>query len=385
MSSTSSDLLNQLISWLAFLAVPLGVICVIDDWFLRAKRMARAATGASIDPTWLKIAYAVLPFAVIAVLWQLFRSQRTDFGFVLVLVTVVSGLAWAFDHWVLRRGRHALFPAARPAGLAADLPWPPEPATVDYARSFFPVAAVLLVLRSFIFEPYRIPSDSMMPTLLDGDFIVVSKYAYGMRLPVIHRKVLAVGSPQRGDVAVFRFPDDLGVNFIKRVVGLPGDRVIVRSDRLIINGEPVPFRDVEVFDDGCYVGMQRAMEKLGAEEHQVLHCLSARSHDIPPGLPSCNRKVMAANYLCEPGLAEGETDSHDSGSEGSMRLPAEIVVPEGEYLMLGDNRDNSLDSRYWGFVREEYLVGRATRIWFNLDLNRPGQRITWSRIGQKIQ
>lgn len=385
MSPAYSDLLNQVISWLALLALPLGIVCVVDDWFLRARRLASAPPGSSVDPWWLKIAYGLLPFTVLAILWQLFRSQRTDFGFVLVSVTAVSGLVWAFDHIVLRRGRHALFPAERPEGLPADQPWPPEPATLDYARSFFPVAAVLLVLRSFIFEPYRIPSDSMMPTLLDGDFILVNKYAYGMRLPVIHRKIVEVGSPERGDVAVFRFPEDLGVNFIKRVVGLPGDHVIVRSDSLIINGQPVPFRDVETFNDGCYVGMQRALEKLGNEEHQVLHCLSARSHDVPPGLPGCNRRVMASNYVCEPGLAPGEADSHDSGRDPMMRVPEEIVVPPGQYLMLGDNRDNSLDSRYWGFVREEYLVGKATRIWFNLDFNRPGKRIQWDRLGQKIQ
>ena len=385
MSSTSSELLNQVISWLAMLAPALGLVCVIDDWFLRPKRLARAPSGASVDPAWLKIAYAVLPFAVLAVLWQLFRSQRTDFGLVLVSVTVISGLVWAFDHWVLRRGRHALFAMERPAALPADQPWPPEPATLDYARSFFPVAAVLLVLRSFIFEPYRIPSDSMMPTLLDGDFIVVNKYAYGMRLPVIHQKVLDLGAPARGDVAVFRFPNDLGINYIKRVVGLPGDRVIVRSDRLIVNGEPVPFREVETYNDGCYVGMQRALEKLGAAEHQVLHCLSANYQQVAAGLPGCNRTEMRINYVCEPGLADGEADMHDSGSDPGMQLPAEMVVPQGQYLMIGDNRDNSEDSRYWGFVREEYLVGKATRIWFNLDFNRPGQRIQWNRIGRKIQ
>lgn len=382
--ATIIEFLRPLLSWLAVLALPLAIVCVVDDWFLRSKRLASRPAGAPVDPWWMKIAYGLLPFSVLAVLLQLFMSQRTDFGAVLVSVTAVSGVVWGIDHFFLRKSREALFQNERPAQLPAEQPWPPEPATLDYARSFFPVAAILLVLRSFIFEPYRIPSDSMMPTLLDGDFIVVNKYAYGMRLPVTHRKLVEVGAPRRGDVAVFRYPEDLGVNFIKRVVGLPGDRVIVKSDRLIINGEPVPFRDVETYNDGCYVGMQRALEKLGDEEHQVLHCLSSRSHDTPPGLPGCNRTVMAANYQCEAGLIEGEADLHDSGGP-MMRLPAEIVVPAGEYLMLGDNRDNSSDGRFWGFVREEYLVGKATRIWFNLDLNRPGQRIQWDRLGQKIR
>ncbi|MCS6947329.1 MAG: signal peptidase I [Steroidobacteraceae bacterium] len=328
----------------------------------------------------MRVAYAALPIAVIAALLRLFVSQRTDFGLVLVLVTALSGLIWLVDSLVLRRRRQRLF-GPRPLSLQKDQAWPPEPATLDYARSFFPVAAVLLIVRSFLFEPYRIPSDSMMPTLQAGDFIVVNKYAYGMRLPVTQHKILSIGAPQRGDVAVFRYPVDPGINFIKRVVGLPGDRVEVRSDRLIINGEPVPFREAGFYSDGCYVNMQRAIEKLGDREHQVLHCLTSQGHEIPRGLPQCNRPNLEANYYCRPGLLPGERDLGDS----ALRGPAVLVVPPGHYLMIGDNRDNSSDGRYWGFVPEHYLVGKATRIWLNVDLARPGQRVQWRRLGTAIQ
>ena len=246
-----------------------------------------------------------------------------------------------------------------------------DPGTVDYARSFFPVAAVLLVLRSFLFEPYRIPSDSMMPTLLDGDFIVVSKFAYGLRWPVVHGKFLSVGEPEHGDVVVFRYPPDPSINYIKRVVGLPGDLVQVKADRLIINNEPVAFDEMGRYSDGCYLNMRLAEERLGQHRHQVLHCLSGDSIVVPP-LPGCNREV-GQGYLCneaaEPGADSGDT---------VMR------VPEGSYLMIGDNRDNSQDGRWWGFVDEKLLVGKATRIWFNWDLQRSGGP-NWGRVGSRIE
>jgi signal peptidase I len=367
------SMIMQIVDILAWMAMPLAIICVADDWFLRSKRLANAKAGQEVDPGYIKLAYLLFPITVIACLVKLFVGTRTDFGLVLVSVTAVSGLVWLIDTLLLRRRRESLF-AARPAGLAPAEPWPPEPATLDYARSFFPVAAVLLILRSFIFEPYRIPSDSMMPTLLDGDFIVVNKYAYGMRLPVTHQKVVAIGAPQRGDVVVFRYPLDLGINYIKRVVGLPGDRVEIRSDQLIINGEPVALTEIERYGDGCYINMQLAEEKLGEHTHQVLHCLSPSRHEVGGGLPNCNRD-MRENYLCQPGLNPGDRDTGDA---------SERVVPEGQYLMIGDNRDNSEDGRYWGFVKEEYLVGRATRIWFNFDLDRKGQRFQWQRVGKKI-
>ena len=240
------------------------------------------------------------------------------------------------------------------------------------ARSFFPVALVVLLLRSFVFEPFRIPSDSMMPTLLDGDFIIVNKYAYGLRLPVINRKIIAVGEPQRGDVVVFRYPRDPSTNFIKRLVGLPGDHVEVHDNLVIVNGKPVPFIvGRQRYNDGCYMNFSLAHEQLGRHDHEAIFCPVAI--DRQPVLSSCKRSGVRG-YVCG-----------DEDAPGGARMPAFAGdVPPGHYLMMGDNRDNSDDGRSWGYVPEENLVGKATRIWFNWDLGRSGGPM-WSRIGNAIQ
>jgi signal peptidase I len=277
---------------------------------------------------------------------------------------VLAGLIWGLDAWVLAPRRRR----AVPAGTAV-----PEPLTVDYARSFFPVALIVLLLRAFLFEPFRIPSDSMMPTLLDGDFIIVNKYDYGLRLPVLDRKIVPIGEPQRGDVVVFRFPPDPSVNYIKRLVGLPGDHVRVFNDQLIINGQPIPLRLDRRDDDGCYHNMRLSTEVLGRHTHQMLSCLTPYEITAPV-TSSCHRRDMDRNYVCvEPDM--GDADHGDSSV---------MVVPPAHYLMIGDNRDNSYDSRYWGFVPEANLVGKATYIWFNWDLERSGGP-NWSRIGRRIQ
>src|SRR5687767_12440714 len=158
-----------------------------------------------------------------------------DFSFILVAATALTGVIWGLDSWLLKPKRLA---AAQASGVAPENVR--EPVAVEYARSFFPVILIVLLIRSFLFEPFRIPSDSMMPTLLDGDFIFVNKYAYGLRLPVINAKVVAIGAPKRGDVIVFRLPSDPATNYIKRLVGLPGDRISVRGQKLFINGALVP-------------------------------------------------------------------------------------------------------------------------------------------------
>jgi len=230
---------------------------------------------------------------------------------------------------------------------------------------------VVLLLRAFVFEPFRIPSDSMMPTLLDGDFIIVNKFAYGLRLPVINRKIVGVGEPQRGDVVVFRWPRDPSTNFIKRLVGLPGEHVEVHDNLIFINGRPVPFYVGRArYNDGCYENMSLAHEKLGAHEHQAIFCPVAL--DRQPVLPACNRAGVRG-YVCG-----------DEDAPGSARMPPFVGdVPPGHYLMMGDNRDNSDDGRSWGYVPEENLVGKATRIWFNWDPRRAGGPV-WSRIGSAI-
>lgn len=361
-------MLELLISTLALLAVPVAVLCVIDDWFVRPGRQLVLKEGQPTpDPLIMRVLYGALPILVIAWFFQLMSAQRADFSLVLILITFASGVVWVVDHWVLAPRRRA---AARAAGR--EIESLQLPGTVDYARSFFPVMAVLLVLRSFFYEPYRIPSDSMMPTLLDGDFILVNKYAYGVRLPVIHRKVLEIGAPERGDVAVFRFPADPAVNYVKRVVGLPGDLVEVRNDQLIINGTPVPLVQKGRYEDGCYQNMRIAEETLDGRRHGVLHCLSSDMLAVPP-LPSCNRSIPQG-YICNESTAGINPDLGDRVMQ----------VPEGQYLMVGDNRDNSSDGRVWGFVDESLLVGRASAIWFNWDLQRSGGP-DWSRIFTRIE
>lgn len=253
-----------------------------------------------------------------------------NFSLLLVLAVALSGLIYLLDAVIWRprrRARAAGAEAASDGGLDAaereklyKEPWP-----VDYARSFFPVLLVVLVVRSFIVEPFQIPSGSMRPTLKVGDFILVNKYAYGLRLPVINTKFLDVSEPERGDVMVFRFPEEPSVNFIKRVVGLPGDHIRYEGKQLYVNGEPVVKTLVE---KGPEASPRQLLlgETLGDAHHAIY------------------------NNPLDPGP--------------QMR---EIEVPEGQYFMMGDNRDHSNDSRYWGFVPEENIVGRAFAVWMHWD------------------
>jgi signal peptidase I len=358
-------MLNQVIDILAWLLLPVGIVTVVDDWFLRPSRRLAAHPDAPVEPALLRAAYAVLPVLVCAGVFRLLRSERLDFSFVLVSIATLSGLVYLVDVAFFRARRTASAARAGKPALAA-----PEPGIVDYARSFFPVALVVLVLRSFVFEPFRIPSDSMMPTLEDGDFILVNKFSYGLRLPVTNAKILSIGEPQRGDVVVFRYPPDPAINYIKRLVGLPGDHVRIESDRIFVNGEAVEFTEQGLYSDGCYDGMQLAEERLGERRHQVLYCQTAGDIVTPP-LPNCGRG-LERGYVCPADRIPGP-------ERGDM----EIDVPAGQYLMIGDNRDNSADSRYWGFVPEANLVGNAKRIWFNWDLQRSGGP-AWSRIGKRI-
>jgi signal peptidase I len=272
-----------------------------------------------------------------------------DFPTLLVAATFFTGLAWAADALVLapRRVRNArqlerqgMSPESREIAAALK-----EPAWIEYCKSFFPVILAVLLLRSFLVEPFRIPSGSMMPTLLVGDFILVNKFDYGIRLPVLNTKIIDIGEPKRGDVVVFRYPKDPSVDYIKRVVGLPGDRIGYYNKILHINGKPIAQVPAGVYvGKGSGVSMSGAgerQEQLGDVQHQIL---------VMPRTP---------------------------GLEG------EFVVPENEYFVMGDNRDNSNDSRYWGTVPEENLVGKAFRIWMNWDSANGG--IEWDRIGRKIQ
>ncbi len=393
---------------LAWLAAPVGLICAIDSWIFAPRRLI-ANRGAPVkDPAILRALYALLPILVIAVIVRLISAESLDFSLVLLLLSLATGLVWLVDHLVFRKQRELAM--QKSAGGAVTIP---EPGTVDYARSFFPVAFVVLIVRAFIFEPFRIPSDSMMPTLLDGDFIVVSKYSYGLRLPVLNTRVIDTGAPQRGDVVVFRYPPDPRVNYIKRLVGLPGDRIEVRDDHLVVNGEVIAQQPKGGYSDGCYTGLRLTEEKLGEHTHQVMSChsphslLPARELTLtgnPAPLPACNRKQIAAReggWICEEA---GSDVAHDYGDKkfgfvqtepGQYRMvgmgeessPNQLdVVPPGYFIMIGDNRDNSADSRSWGLVPEQNLVGKATRIWLNFDPQRPlADIVNWSRIGKGIE
>src|SRR5712675_1326415 len=246
--------LMPLIVLLSWLALPVTLVCIVDDWLLRPRRVIASGLQTVRDGALMRVLYGALPVLIACAVLRLLLAERLDFSAVLLAITVLTGLVWGLDAALLAPRRTA---AARAAGRDPMLT--PEPGTVDYARSFFPVALVVLLLRSFVFEPFRIPSDSMMPTLLDGDFIIVNKYAYGLRLPVINRKILEVGEPRRGDVVVFRWPVDPSTNFIKRLVGLPGDHVEVRDNRISINGKPVDFTmEKDRYSDGCYMNLARA-------------------------------------------------------------------------------------------------------------------------------
>jgi len=366
---------------LSWAALPVGLVCAIDSWLLAPRRQVRARNPEARDPVLLQAAYAILPVLVLAVIVRMITAESLDFSLVLLILSLATGVVWAIDHFVFRARREAAAAALTPPLVLR------EPGTVDYARSFFPVAFIVLVVRAFIFEPFRIPSDSMMPTLLDGDFIVVNKYAYGLRLPVIDKKFISTGSPQRGDVVVFKYPPNPRINYIKRLVGLPGDRVEVYDDHLVINGQPVELTPKQTFTDGCYIGLRLSEEKLGEHTHQVLSChatygLEYSRHNFPGSanpLPNCDRRKIAreyGNYICSEGNYAAGMDRMNKVFE---------VVPAGHYLMIGDNRDNSEDSRVWGFVPDQNLVGKATRIWFNFDLERSGANVfNWSRIGDSI-
>ena len=241
-----------------------------------------------------------------------------DFPLVLVVLTFATGLIWLVDHLFFKARRLASQPDD--TGEGEDQEPPKDPYLVDLSRSFFPILAVVLVLRSFLVEPFQIPSGSMLPTLEVGDFILVNKYTYGLRLPVIGTKVVALNDPQRGDVMVFKYPEDRRTNYIKRVVGLPGDRVSYRNKTLYINDEVVASSFVAALPP---VELRR--ELLGEAEHQIYLTIGRNN-----------------------GAGEGEW-----------------VIPEGEYFVMGDNRDNSNDSRFWGTVPDELVVGRAFAIWMH--------------------
>ncbi len=257
-----------------------------------------------------------------------------DFSFFLVMGTAITGFIWG-GYAILQKSRQPVVDGWKTK----------EPVLVEYAKSFFPILLIVLLLRSFLVEPFRIPSASMMPTLLIGDFILVNKFAYGIRLPVLNSKIVDIGEPKRGDIVVFRYPKNPSDDYIKRVVGLPGDRVAYYQKRLYLNGQLVnqtPIAEYQGVGQGrSMTGAMLISEDLGGATHDILI------------------------------------------REGQPAMEGEFTVPQGHYFVMGDNRDNSNDSRYWGTVPEGNLVGKAFLIWMNWDSANKG--ISFSRLGTLLK
>ncbi len=252
-----------------------------------------------------------------------------NLALILTLLTAFTGAVVAYDKFYLRK-RNSDSGGETNAALNT---------IIDYSRSFFPVLLFVLVIRSFIFEPFRIPSGSMMPTLLQGDYIFVKKYSFGLRLPVLDKKIIETGEPDRGDVVVFRLPSEPSINYIKRVIGLPGDEIVYEGHRLTVNGELIAVtRDADLPNASAAA---RYIEQLGDRKHAII-----------------------------------VTNPRNAMRDGKF------MVPDGHYFMMGDNRDNSRDSRFIGAIPETHLVGEAVRIWMHMDgLEWP----EWTRIGTKIE
>lgn len=260
-----------------------------------------------------------------------------NFELILFYATVITGLIALFDIIFLAPARKRKYGTRSQKKL---------PVIIDYARSFFPVLLAVFLLRSFLFEPFRIPSGSLEPTLLVGDFILVNKYNYGVRLPVIHTKIMDNSAPSRGDIIVFRWPPNPSVDFIKRVIGIPGDRISYINKELTVNGQKVPQEFLQMTpaqgENGSEWQAQEKQEDLLGIKHKIF---------IDP--------------------AKSSRDFKD------------IVVPEGMYFVMGDNRDDSADSRYWGFVPDENIVGKAVVVWMSWDGMK--NRIRTSRLGTVVR
>src|SRR3954463_3660586 len=324
--------MQQGLDWELIATVAAGISAFIILWDWAASRSGeRSDTRKGL----LEVAWPVFFIAAMGLLLKV-----TDFAAVLLLAAVITGLIWLFDAKVARKRR------------MADVP---EPVVVDMARAFFPVIVVVFLIRSFWVEPFKIPSGSMKPTLLVGDFILVNKYTYGIRLPVVNKKVIDINPIRRGDVVVFRYPANPNVDYIKRAVGTPGDRVVYRNKRLTVNDEVAPIQPSGYYTDAelNYLRLPTYSEKLGDHTHQMMVVPAQPPVDLAQVQQFANR---------------GNCEYNDDGFS--------CTVPAGHYFMMGDNRDQSSDSRYWGFVPDDHVKGRAFLVWMNFgDFKRIGSGI----------
>ncbi|CAH0541396.1 signal peptidase I [Vibrio marisflavi] len=291
--------------------------------------------------------------------------MANTFSIILVIVTLVTGIVWAFEKWVWSKKR--LEKLKQLEEQSSDLDeqtfkkLKTQPWWIENSVAIFPVIAFVLILRSFIYEPFQIPSGSMMPTLLVGDFILVEKFAYGLKDPVWHHQLVDTGEPKRGDIAVFRYPPNPSIDYIKRIVGLPGDVVRYNSDKVLCIQPKGASKCTDVVDSNVHqsrfvqggVHLIEKTEHLGKVEHHIL---------INP-----LRRDRIYEYQPRPGVDEW-------------------VVPPGEYFVMGDNRDNSADSRYWGFVPKANLVGKAVAIWMSFEFDRSPNSIlpSWVPTGVRF-
>ncbi|MDR3490856.1 MAG: signal peptidase I [Gammaproteobacteria bacterium] len=252
-----------------------------------------------------------------------------NFELILFYAVLISGIIYLLDVLFFAKKRRS----------------PKMPVIIEYARSFFPILLIVFFLRSFLFEPFRIPSSSLEPTLLVGDFVLVNKFAYGLRLPVLHNKIMEIGEPKRGDIFVFRYPPKPSIDFIKRVIGLPGDHLKYIDKVLYVNGEKIP---------------QELKENLVRVDEQ------GNKHDAVLK----EENLLGVKHVIYQNKDQEKDDFDD------------VVVPPGMYFAMGDNRDDSADSRFWGFVPEANIIGKAMGVW--MSWNSDTDRIRWNRIGTKI-
>ena len=294
-----------------------------------------------------------------------FQSILSNFALILFVLMVLTGIVWCLDTFYLARLRRRTADGAlaefdtRSAKLMADGVKPDsnvnaraeieqrimrQPTWIEYSGSFFPVIALVFVLRSFLYEPFKIPTSSMVPTLLVGDLILVNKFTYGVRLPILNQKIIDVNDPKRGDVMVFKYPKDMSQDYIKRVIGVPGDKIVYENKRLSVNGKAVSYTQLDDYlDDQELKYHKQLMEFLPEKQHRILNIE--------------NFPTVRADSV--------ENFPHREACEFSQDKFT-CTVPEGNYFMMGDNRDNSLDSRYWGFVPNKNIVGKAFVVWMNL-------------------
>lgn len=310
-----------MILWIASFVLLVAMIIVLAD---QLQHIKQPRTEDQV-PTYVNYARGL---SFLLILYLAIRLYDVSVLLILVILTAGSLLVW---------GGYRIYQVMASKQLEGH-----DPLLVDYARSLLPIFVIVLIIRSFLFQPFRVPSGSLEPTVEPGDFVLVSQFSYGLRLPVIHKKILNLGEPQRGDIAVFHYPVDTNVDFIKRIIGLPGDHIVYKNKQLTINGDKIPqkfIRNTVDIEGDRTIAATIKQENLEGLKHKIM--------------------------------------TYSNVNHG---VKFDFTVPKGYYFVMGDNRDGSEDSRYWGFLPEHDLVGKAWYVWFHWGPD----GIKWSRFGQKL-